>query len=91
MTDSVQLMPKGQVIWRCRRGMRELDVLLNQFLDTRYDGLDDSKKLAFQQLLTVQDPVLFKMVTGRIEAQDQRFNEIVEELLRTDRNTPPKT
>lgn len=88
MSDSTQLMPKGQLKWRCRRGMRELDVMLTKFLDTRYDDLDDRKKLAFQQLLTVQDPVLFKMLIGRLEAQEQRFNEIVQEILATDPNTP---
>lgn len=81
-------MPKGQLKWRCRRGMRELDVMLTKFLDVRYDDLDDRKKLAFQQLLTVQDPVLFKMLIGRLEAQEQRFNEIVAEILAIDPNTP---
>jgi succinate dehydrogenase flavin-adding protein (antitoxin of CptAB toxin-antitoxin module) len=68
--------------------MRELDIMLTRFLDTRYDGLDDRKKLAFQQLLTVQDPVLFKMMIGRLEAQEQRFNEIVQEILATDPHAP---
>lgn len=81
-------MPKGQLKWRCRRGMRELDVMLTKFLDARYDQLDDRMKLAFQQLLTVQDPVLFKMLIGRLEAQEQRFNEIVSEILATDPHTP---
>ena len=81
-------MPKGQLKWRCRRGMRELDVMLTKFLDAHYDQLDDRMKLAFQQLLTVQDPVLFKMLIGRLEAQEQRFNEIVSEILATDPHTP---
>ncbi|VFM96308.1 MAG: antitoxin CptB [Candidatus Kentron sp. G] len=37
--------------WHCRRGMRELDLLLERFLESRYDALTDSDKERFSRLL----------------------------------------
>lgn len=44
--------------WQCRRGMRELDELLTQYLERRYSSAGDSEKAAFQSLLEVPDPDL---------------------------------
>ena len=44
--------------WACRRGMLELDVLFEPFVDDAYDALPDDKKVAFQRLLACEDPDL---------------------------------
>ena len=44
--------------WQCRRGMRELDILLERFLCQGYEGSSDVEKSAFQALLALQDPEL---------------------------------
>ena len=44
--------------WRCRRGMRELDLLLTAYLDAGYVQADAAEKRAFGQLLTLPDPEL---------------------------------
>ena len=48
----------GQLRWQCRRGMRELDELLTNFLDREYDGAGAGEKAAFQSLLELPDPDL---------------------------------
>ena len=45
--------------WRCRRGMRELDLLLERFLDDQYPGLDPSMQERFEALLEIEDDTLF--------------------------------
>lgn len=45
--------------WRCRRGMRELDLLLERFLDGGYQQLSESEKSDFDRLLDCQDDDLF--------------------------------
>jgi len=45
--------------WRCRRGMRELDLLLERFLANGYASLDESGRQRFEELLSEQDDVLF--------------------------------
>lgn len=51
--------------WRCRRGMRELDVLLTGFLDARFAALDAEQQESFASLLECQDPDLLEWLTGR--------------------------
>ena len=47
-----------QLRWQCRRGMLELDFVLERYLDDHYDMADDAEKRLFQELLTAQDPEL---------------------------------
>jgi antitoxin CptB len=44
--------------WQCRRGSRELDLLLNNYLETRYPVADDEEKARFVELLKLDDDEL---------------------------------
>ena len=48
--------------WRCRRGMRELDVVLQRYLEQCYSGADPAEQQAFERLLELQDPQLLAYV-----------------------------
>ncbi|MEZ5671583.1 MAG: succinate dehydrogenase assembly factor 2 [Thiotrichaceae bacterium] len=41
----------AQLIWRCRRGMRELDLLLISYYEQYYPTADTAEQQAFVQLL----------------------------------------
>lgn len=58
----------GRLRWRCRRGMRELDVLLLDYLERHYPSASAAERAAFTELLELPDPELHGLVTGRIEA-----------------------
>ena len=75
--------------WRCRRGMRELDVLLSGFLERRYPSLDRAGKEAFRDLLALQDPEIFGYLLGRERPADPRIADIVTRVL--ERDTPPES
>ena len=49
---------QARLHWQCRRGMRELDVLLERYLENTYTDSSNAEKSAFQQLLTLSDPDL---------------------------------
>jgi antitoxin CptB len=51
--------------WRCRRGMRELDVMLTRYLDRAWETASPAERDAFAQLLEMQDPELFGYLVGR--------------------------
>ena len=51
--------------WRCRRGMRELDVMLTRYLDRAWPVASPSERAAFAQLVELQDPELFGYLVGR--------------------------
>jgi antitoxin CptB len=41
--------------WQCRRGTRELDLLLNNYLETRYPFADEEEKARFVEMLKLDD------------------------------------
>lgn len=46
--------------WQCRRGLLELDLMLNRFLDKSYSSLSLSQKQDFVQLLETADQTLYR-------------------------------
>jgi antitoxin CptB len=55
----------GKLRWRCRRGMKELDVLLARYVDERYCQASLPEQEAFRQLLETQDQVLYAYCLGQ--------------------------
>ena len=49
---------QGRVRWRCRRGMKELDLLLVRWLDAGWPSADGGKRAVFLRLLEEPDPQL---------------------------------
>jgi antitoxin CptB len=58
-----------RIRWHCRRGMLELDLVLNAFVERHLDRLDASRLAAFQGLLARTDPELLDLVMGRAEGR----------------------
>ena len=53
---------KSRLRWRCRRGMLELDILLNNFLVNHYDNLSNDEKNIFDSMLDYPDQVLLDLL-----------------------------
>jgi len=51
-------MSNSRLKWQCRRGMRELDDLLLEFLQNHYDNATETDKCAFRALLELPGPEL---------------------------------
>lgn len=51
-------MDIGRVRWRCRRGMLELDLLLQGFLQRGFRDLDEGEQQRFLELLNLPDQQL---------------------------------
>ncbi len=51
--------------WHCRRGMRELDVVLARYLERDYPAGTQAERRAFEALLELQDPDLYSLLIGR--------------------------
>ncbi|MFT4650943.1 MAG: antitoxin CptB [Flavobacteriales bacterium] len=51
--------------WLCRRGMKELDVVMTQYLDERYEIASELEKESFKHLLDMQDPDLYALLLGQ--------------------------
>ncbi len=55
--------------WHLRRGMRELDLILQGFHDEQYGRLSGSERRAFASLLDCEDDDLWVWLTGRGEPE----------------------
>ncbi len=66
--------------WKCRRGMLELDLLLRDFLECGYAGLDDPQRRCFDRMLDYPDAVLLEWLMGRIRPADKDVARLVEQI-----------
>ena len=48
--------------WQCRRGTRELDLLLTHYLEIHYPSADEEEKARFIGLLQLDDTELLKEI-----------------------------
>jgi antitoxin CptB len=56
-----------RIRWRCRRGMLELDLVLNAFLESHLAILEPHELEAFRALLERPDPELLDFVMGHAQ------------------------
>ena len=74
----------GQLKWRCRRGMRELDVLLERYLRERYPSAPAAEQQAFAAMLEAPDPQLFAYVVQREVPVDPEWANVIARLRNAD-------
>lgn len=71
--------------WRCRRGMRELDLLLTRWLEREWAAASESRRGVFLRLLDCEDDKLWRWFTGTEAAPDDALHALVEHI----RTLPP--
>jgi len=71
---------KSKLLWRCRRGVKELDVLFTNFVESSYDGLTDAEKQAFDKLLELEDPDILGFMLYNEKPTDPDVASIVEKI-----------
>ncbi len=69
--------------WQCRRGMRELDLLFRQFLDTQGGALDTQTAALLLRLLEYPDAVLLEWLLGRQIPSDTEVAALVRRIRST--------
>jgi antitoxin CptB len=63
--------------WLCRRGMRELEILLEGFLLREEAELSDGNWPAFEALLACEDDQLWDWFQGKAEPDEPALRELV--------------
>ena len=67
--------------WHCRRGVKELDIVLNGYLNFYFNNENkDPMKASFKALLELEDPVLYAMLLGDIEPENTQQQQVLERL-----------
>jgi len=65
------------LLWRCRRGMKELDVLLERYVRSRLSEASSEERQVLTQLLELPDPVLSDYLFGHAAAPEPRMAGLV--------------
>lgn len=66
--------------WRCRRGIKEMDVLLERFLRRSYPNLAAKEQGLFEKLLEEADLDLYGWIMERAEPGNPDYLPLVESL-----------
>jgi antitoxin CptB len=67
---------RNRLYWKCRRGLLELDLVLQRFLATA----EERDLLCLSSLLDLPDNDLWDIIAGRSDRYERRFEETVARL-----------
>jgi len=66
--------------WQCRRGMLELDIFLEGFMDKAYLQLTPKEKHTFERLLETPDQMLLDYLMGRVIPYDKEIADVAKQV-----------
>jgi antitoxin CptB len=80
MTELANTAHLSRLRWHCRRGMRELDVLLTRYFEQSYPIASTTDQAAFEALLELQDPLILAYLIGAEMPDRQDIRDVVQQL-----------
>ena len=78
MSDNTEIR---RLEWRCRRGMKELDLLLLQYVRGRHATATSDERAAFVEFLELPDPDLLRYLIAGDVPTDPRHAALCRALL----------
>ena len=66
--------------WRCRRGAKELDVMLENYLNREFLTASKTDQALMVQLLDAQDPDLLRWFMGQDQPSDANLARLIEHI-----------
>ena len=69
-----------KVRWHCRRGLLELDLILERFNEQHLTGLDADELARYTELLAFPDNDLLDLLMGRVPPPDTRYATVLQML-----------
>jgi antitoxin CptB len=73
---------RAKILWRCRRGIRELDSVLKPFVEDCYDELSPLDKNRLQTLLGHQDTQILDWILGREIPDKEGLQTLLDSIIR---------
>lgn len=63
--------------WKCRRGMKEMDILFEHYLYQHYTEADATHQAAFESMCDMQDPIIADYLFERSLPDSAAVNDII--------------
>lgn len=84
MTNTTELTDEERRLqWHCRRGLKELDVILGPFMDENYRQLSPADKVVFARLIDCEDMDLFNWFMEQSKPADAELERMIEQIRKT--------
>ena len=68
---------KNRMLWRCRQGTRELELLLSSYVEQHYESLTETDRQAFQSLLEFSNTQLNDWLLYGANTYADRFASVI--------------
>ncbi len=69
-------MHDSQIKWKCRKGLRELDILLSKYFEENYSSLSNKDKILFIEFIELDTYEILDMLTCK-EPINTKFKNII--------------
>ena len=79
-------MRRKQLLWRCRRGMKELDALLVGYIETQTEIEFERDVALFEAFLNSSDEQLWRSLVLGQPHQEALFEPLIQKILSTSNN-----
>jgi antitoxin CptB len=79
-------MQRKQILWRCRRGMKELDALLVSYVESLSEVDFSLEHGLFEALLDSSDEQLWRALVLGHPHEEARFASLIQRILRASNN-----
>jgi antitoxin CptB len=73
----------GKLRWRCRRGMKELDLLLLRYVEEQYGKAPSAHQEAFRALLDSPDPLIYAYCLGGERPTSPLLSSVIQRITRS--------
>ena len=72
-------MSLNKLRWKSRKGIRELDILLQNYLDIHYSSLNSIDKKLFEEVLEIDTYDLLNAISGK-SSYNEKYETIITQL-----------
>ena len=73
----------NRIHWKCRRGMREIDLLLREFSQTKLDQLNQNELVIFEEILNYDDQKLYDFIFKKTSLDNNLHENFINKFLKT--------
>ena len=73
----------NRILWKCRRGMREIDLLLREFSQNKLNQLNKDELLILEQVLSYDDQKLYDFVFKNNTLDNDIHENFINKFLKT--------
>ena len=73
----------NRIQWKCRRGMREIDLLLREFSSKSLNSLDEKEFLILDEILNYDDQKLYDYIFKNVSLGNTVHENFVAKYLKT--------